>query len=245
MTIGQKLSEKRRELGKTIKEIELVLKIRSSYLEALENDDFDKLPSPIYVRAFLADYASYLGLDKDKILAEFDAFYLPKPEEEKLKPSKLALPEWSGAFLALLFLAGLFSWGLYYLLSYTKTEAPIQKPQIKDKTTTPNPVQSVETTPPLEKTTSTENLAPVIPKKVTVEVRITGPVSWIRTIIDGEKVFEGIMRKGDKNKWEGEEVRLRIGNASSTEVKVNGKIVKLERTASGVVEKVFRGGNNE
>ncbi len=246
MTIGQRLSEKRRESGRTIKEIELVLKIRSSYLEALENDNFDKLPSIIYARAFLSDYASYLGLDKDKILDEFDALYLSRPKDEKYKSSKFVFPEWSGTFLAFLFLAALFLWGLYYLFSYIKTETPVEKPQPETKTTTPTTNPSAEPSPPPKKTTPTTqpttNATTITPKKVTVKVRITGKASWIKVVVDGEKVFEGIMEQGDEDKWEGEEVRLRVGNASSTEVIVDGKVIELGRSSTGVIEKVFRKG---
>lgn len=245
MTIGQKLSEKRRELGKTIKEIELILKIRSPYLEAIENDEFEKLPSLTYARAFLSDYASYLGLDKEKVLEEFDALYLSRTEEEKFKPPKFVFPEWSGTFLAFLFLAILFFWGIYYLFSYIGSQAPAEKPQIETKTTTPEPSKPVKPSPAPKKTTPTEQPAPPTPQKVTVRVRITGKASWIRVEVDGEKVYEGMMKQGDEKKWEGKEVRLRVGNASSTEVTVDGKVVELGRSATGIIEKVFRGGADE
>lgn len=243
MTIGQKLSEKRRELGKTIKEVELVLKIRSGYLEALENDEFDKIPSLTYARAFLSDYASFLGLDTDKILQEFDALYLSRQDVENAKSSKPVFPDWAGTFFAFLFLVTLFFWGLYYVFSYIKTETTTKKPQTETKTIIPSPSLPAESSPPLKKTTLTEQPTATIPRKVTVKVRITGKASWIKVIVDGEKVFEGMMRQGDEDKWEGEEIRLRVGNASSTEVMVDGKIIDLGRTSTGIVEKVFRGGS--
>lgn len=245
MTIGQKLSEKRRELGKTIKDVEAVLKISSRYLEAMESDNFDKLPSPTYARAFLSDYATYLGLDKEEILEEYEALYLSHPEGEKFVKPRFFFPEWSGTVLILVFLVTLFSFSLYYLFSYYKTEAPRKKPRIESKTSPPEKTLPSEPTLPTRTITPAETTIEPSSPKVILKVRITGKESWIRVIVDGEKVYEGTMKQGEESKWEGNEIKLRVGNPSSTEVTVDGRIVDLGRTRTGVVEKVFIGGGNE
>ncbi len=245
MTIGQKLSEKRRELGKTIKDVELTLKISSRYLEAIENDDFDKLPSPTYAKAFLSDYATFLGLDKDEIVEEFEALYLSRPEKESLAKPGFVFPEWSGTFLALVLLASLFFLSLYYLFSYVRSQNPPVKTKTPSEKELPATVPTPEPTAQPETTTPTETPPQPISEKVNLKVRITGKASWIRVIVDGEKVYEGMMRQGEEKKWEGQEIKLRVGNASSTVVIVNGKVIELGRTANGIVDKVFRGGVDE
>jgi len=55
--------------------------MRAKYLTALEEDRFDELPGRTYARAFLRTYASALGLQADRFVAEFDAQH-PEPEEE-------------------------------------------------------------------------------------------------------------------------------------------------------------------
>ena len=47
-------------------------RIRSRYLRAMEEEQFDLLPDPSYVRGFLRAYASYLGLDPQLALDEYD-----------------------------------------------------------------------------------------------------------------------------------------------------------------------------
>jgi hypothetical protein len=55
--------------------------MRAKYLAALEDDRFDELPGRTYARAFLRTYAGVLGLQADRLVAEFDA-QQPEPEEE-------------------------------------------------------------------------------------------------------------------------------------------------------------------
>jgi cytoskeletal protein RodZ len=38
-----------------------------AYLQALEGEVFAKLPAPVYVRGFLAEYARCLGLDAERV----------------------------------------------------------------------------------------------------------------------------------------------------------------------------------
>lgn len=48
-------------------------KIRSKYLAALEDEEFDVLPGPVFVRGFLRTYSRYLGLDAQLFVDEYNA----------------------------------------------------------------------------------------------------------------------------------------------------------------------------
>ena len=72
------------ELGNNLREarqnrrIDLVIaeqdtKIRSKYLAALETEEFDVLPGPVFVRGFLRTYSRYLGLDPQLFVDEYNA----------------------------------------------------------------------------------------------------------------------------------------------------------------------------
>ena len=54
-----------------ISEIESETKIRAKYLRALENEEWDLLPGPTYVKSFLRTYAEALGLDARLLLEEY------------------------------------------------------------------------------------------------------------------------------------------------------------------------------
>ena len=85
MAAGKTLKETREEKGITIEEASKATKIRKKYILALENDDFSKIPGKVYEKAFLKTYASYLEIDQDKILDEYQLDQqLDGVEEENL-----------------------------------------------------------------------------------------------------------------------------------------------------------------
>lgn len=51
-----------------VHEIEDETKIRAKYLRALENEEYNLLPGPAYVKSFLRTYADYLGLDSRELV---------------------------------------------------------------------------------------------------------------------------------------------------------------------------------
>src|SRR5829696_8345631 len=61
--IGDQLRETRLRNRIDITEVEAATKIRAKYLRALENEEWELLPGPTFVKTFLRTYADYLGLD--------------------------------------------------------------------------------------------------------------------------------------------------------------------------------------
>lgn len=62
--LGQRLHQKRLQRKQSLEEIAQVLKIKPTFLAAIERGDYHKLPSPAYAQGFVRNYASYLGLSK-------------------------------------------------------------------------------------------------------------------------------------------------------------------------------------
>lgn len=71
--IGNTLREARLRKGLGVLECEDQTKIRAKYLRALEDEEFDALPSGTYVRGFLKTYADFLGLDSQLVIDEHDS----------------------------------------------------------------------------------------------------------------------------------------------------------------------------
>lgn len=70
-TVGQILKEARELKLYTLDEIEKHTKIRKELLEALERDDFTKLPPPTFIKGFIKNYGRFLNLNTEKLLAVF------------------------------------------------------------------------------------------------------------------------------------------------------------------------------
>lgn len=69
--IGQKLREARLEKGYTIDDLQQITKIQKRYLIAIEEGNFDALPGDFYVRAFIKQYASVVGMNPDKLVEDY------------------------------------------------------------------------------------------------------------------------------------------------------------------------------
>jgi cytoskeleton protein RodZ len=68
-----------------VSEIEAQTKIRAKYLRALENEEWNLLPGPTFVRSFLRTYAQALGLDDKALVDEYRLRY-EQPSELERQP---------------------------------------------------------------------------------------------------------------------------------------------------------------
>lgn len=81
-TVGQILKETREAKFYTLEDVEKAIKIRKELLIALESDNYKKLPPPTFVRGFIKNYAIFLGIDPEKLLAIYRRGFA----EDKNKP---------------------------------------------------------------------------------------------------------------------------------------------------------------
>jgi transcriptional regulator with XRE-family HTH domain len=90
--LGAELKEARLAKNIKIKDAAKELKISGRYLEALESGRPDKLPPGIYVKNFLREYALYLDLDAEKLIAIYNIEAAPKINREKEDPFSKKVP---------------------------------------------------------------------------------------------------------------------------------------------------------
>src|ERR1039458_853562 len=75
---GENLRREREMRGVSLEEISSATKISLRFLEAIEREDFSKLPGGIFSRSFIRTYARYLGLDEERVVAEFQLAAQPQ-----------------------------------------------------------------------------------------------------------------------------------------------------------------------
>lgn len=80
--IGEMLRKKRNEMNASLKEAENATSIRINYLLALEEGEMNKLISPVYAQGFFKQYASFLGIDGDKIIRDNPSLFT-RPESQE------------------------------------------------------------------------------------------------------------------------------------------------------------------
>jgi len=125
---GERLKRERELREISLEELSKSTRISSRFLDALENEDWEKLPGGVFGHGFVRAIARYLGLDEEALLAEYDlarADKLPpspaKPEERIPSP-----PRWIPAALVLavlLLLIALFFVGRYAWRRFTAHRA--------------------------------------------------------------------------------------------------------------------------
>lgn len=90
-SIGEIFAEARRAKGVTLKDVEKSIKIRTKYVAAIEQNDFNVIPGQAYVVGFINTYANYLGLDSKELVSRYYQEFLPdrqKPAYDLAKPEK-------------------------------------------------------------------------------------------------------------------------------------------------------------
>lgn len=85
--IGQLLRAARETSGASIDDVAAILRIRSDHLQALEEDDFERLPGSVYAIGFIRTYATHLGLNAAELIDRYKAATtLPHLEEPSYDP---------------------------------------------------------------------------------------------------------------------------------------------------------------
>jgi cytoskeletal protein RodZ len=89
---GERLREERLRKKLTLSDVEKAIRIKSTFLAAIERGDYSKLPSSAYAQGFVRNYAEYLGLSTRQILALFRREF-DERKEYKVLPESLARGE--------------------------------------------------------------------------------------------------------------------------------------------------------
>jgi cytoskeletal protein RodZ len=84
--LGHILREARETKGLTLQEVQSEIRINARYLEAMENGDYDRLPTPVHVRGFLRNYARFLGLDPNPLLDRYDYSLSNRSKNNNIPP---------------------------------------------------------------------------------------------------------------------------------------------------------------
>ena len=121
--IGATLREARMRQRIDISEVESETKIRAKYLRALENEEWDLLPGPTYVKSFLRTYAEALGLDGKLLIEEYKLRHerLSDVEMQPIRPPGAREPRrrrrvgsgrgWAVLAVVVLLIVGLYALG--------------------------------------------------------------------------------------------------------------------------------------
>jgi cytoskeletal protein RodZ len=235
--IGPTLRDARIRARIDMSEVENQTKIRAKYLRAIENEEWDLLPGPVYVKSFLRTYGDYLGLDSRMLVEEFKRRF-ERPYDHEMAPpiASLArererermprppLPSWAPiAFVLVVIVAALFVVGTVFGGS-NKSSNPKGGHTTKHRRTTPTTAQKQTTAP-----------APKPPQAVKLELTPTAPLYVCLVNAHGRYlIYEQTFSPGQTIPTEsGRNLLLTLGNAN-VQMKVNGKTVPVAQSNSAI-----------
>ncbi|HEY1497191.1 MAG TPA: RodZ domain-containing protein [Candidatus Solibacter sp.] len=78
--VGETLRRERLKRNLDFEQISRELKISTRFLEAIENDQYEKLPGGVFAKSFVRQYARLLGLDEEELAAQLQGVIAPPPE---------------------------------------------------------------------------------------------------------------------------------------------------------------------
>jgi cytoskeleton protein RodZ len=237
-TLGSYIREVRESRGIKLDEAADVTRISKNYLIAIEEEMFDKLPSPAYVKGFLRVYAGFLGLSGDEMVAMYEksspsqqTAQSPESAEDETKPGRRP-----ALFRFILWLTPFFTAILLWLYFNSGKENGMEKsPEVSDlKQTAAVPVFPLRSSAVegamikegLSEGGQGDSAVPAPPLKrsgIILKLKVNQDC-WLNITIDDTASKQYDLKAGDLIEWKGEKTfALDIGNAGGIEAEFNGK----------------------
>jgi cytoskeletal protein RodZ len=216
---GERLKRERELREVSIDELTKATRISARFVEALENEDWAKLPGGVFGHGFVRTIARYLGLNEEALLGEYDsaraehsAAALSKPEQRIPSP-----PKWlpvAAVLCVLLLLVGLFFAGRYGWRRYAnyrgakKSAAAslASQPGPRDEAPSPGSTEQASSTAPLDLSVS------------------TSAATRVRILADEKLLLDAELPAGDKRHFSAhQQFEVTAGDSSAVLLELNGK----------------------
>ncbi len=236
--IGETLREARMRRRIDMTEVESATKIRGKYLRALENEEWDLLPGPTFVKTFLRTYAEYLGLDSRLLVEEYRQRF-ERPSTQDLTPFSTRATRGRGArrrrrlarmgpVLVLLGL-GVALLGALYLLGTLGPDDEAEAPPSR----TGDPAQTPTATPEPDRDREQERERR--PRQVRLQLIASGPVYVCLVDARGRQVIDEETLDADspRRTYTSRSFRTNFGN-DNVRMRVNGKTYRVAESADPV-----------
>lgn len=248
-SVGTILKEARLAKGLSIADAEQATSVRARYLEAVENDEYEKTPGEVFLKGIIRNYGNYLGLDGLELVKLYKANHQGVAAEninsagirevEKVRlniqlKEKRDIGSGTGRFempqlpmkqiaagLAVVVLLGIGYVAVPKVIDYFKNMPQVEQKQEE-----------------VQANASTAVKPPSILDKVQVEMEAKDSC-WTEVTADGKEVFVGMLNAKDKRTFEAKDkIVVKYGNIGAMKLIVNGQPVDL-KGEHGVAVKTY------
>lgn len=248
-SVGTILKEARLAKGLSIADAEQATSVRARYLEAVENDEYEKTPGEVFLKGIIRNYGNYLGLDGLELVKLYKANHQGVAAEninsagirevEKVRlniqlKEKRDIGSGTGRFempqlpmkqiaagLAVVVLLGIGYVAVPKVIDYFKNMPQAEQKQEE-----------------VQANASTAVKPPSVLDKVQVEMEAKDSC-WTEVTADGKEVFVGMLNAKDKRTFEAKDkIVVKYGNIGAMKLVVNGQPVDL-KGEHGVAVKTY------
>jgi cytoskeletal protein RodZ len=208
-SFGENLRRERELRGISLREIAEATKISVRFLQALEQDRVDVLPGGLFPRAFVRQYARYLGLDAERYVAEFLYVHGQSTPERPPPPRERSSTGVSRG--ALLFTAVLVAAAALTLRSIRSERPP--------RAAAPTAAPPAAVVLPVDRVYTAPAPPPGLVLTLTAEQSC-----WVQAEADGQVVINRVLSQGETQTLEARgEIVLSVGNAGGLAFTVNDR----------------------
>ncbi len=254
--IGRILADARQAKGLSVSEVAEKLKLSGRQIEALEAEDYDRLPAAVFVRGFIRNYARLLDVPLAGMLEETRVAATPTetitaPSEE-LRLGASPIQRWlllplSVFIIFLILVAILYSWLRRGEEAYvpsipapaTPAAPPVKPVPAVPAAATVAPPPAATPTPPVHAPVApppAQPAQPPQPGQTTPNQAASGAAlqfqaeedAWIEVVSGDNQRFARLLRNGEQLTLRGTPpFRLVVGNAARVRMNYNGKAIDL------------------
>jgi len=244
-TVGELLRDEREKKGLSIKEIENAISIRSFYINAIEEGNYNLTPGEVYLKGFIRNYANYLGLNGQEMVNLYRQSQKPIPQvtipvapdivetpSKKVEsPTRTKNNNKSNKWVMISLISVCVAGSAWWLLASPKPATEPQANQQSQLPATPNQ--------PLPSQSIVPAVPPVMTKPVVITAKFTEQC-WTSVTADGKNIYEGTPQNGESITWEAQKnIAITAGNAGGIDIIFNGQSVGKLGAKGEVVAKNF------
>ena len=232
--------------GIALREISEQTRIPTRYLEAIEADDYKRLPGGIFNKSFIKAYARHVGFDEKEALES----YARTAREQGASPDDVTTTPYQPrvytdgsstrsplvTLLLTILILAILSLGVYaYLHWYQRRAASKANASNAPAPAAPAPAATTGTSnAPAPNAQAGTNAPPASVSGLTVQVKAVGDSVWIRAFADDGKAAETILKPDETREFKPEQsLKLQYAKikARQLEVTINGRPARINTEA--------------
>jgi cytoskeletal protein RodZ len=223
-TVGEQLHRAREDAGLTLRHVADQTKIQQWILAAIERDDLSQVPGGVFIRGYLMSFARAVGLDGERIWAEYRAERPVRTVEPDPVPVPRQIPyvgPWTLIRVASIVLVAIVIWR-----NATRSNPDIAAPQPsapQERATDAVPAAAPTKGTAREAVTAVDSER-VAPSTTPLQLRLhaTSEV-WLEAKVDGERRIYRLLAAGEDVSLDARtEISLRVGDAAAVTYTING-----------------------